>query len=295
MQLDGDFLVFLGLSVPAAFYYSFRFLRHTRLMEDMPTSKVRSAPQGYVELEGTVRLLDDTEIISPLTQAACVWWFYEIEKRVQSGKNTSWKTIDKKTSDIPFLLEDDTGCCVVNPAGAEVITTESRVWYGGGAWPEGPPRGSRFFSSGNYRYTERLIHRGAKVYALGLFSTQGVVADATAEQNALRELLAAWKQDETKMKLFDVNRDGKVDVKEWTAARQVALKQLRQLKQEVHTSGLHSLCKGEITAQPFILSAVLQKDLCRRWRWYSGLCFAWFLIGGALLVWQMIVYGILSA
>jgi len=294
VELDVDAVVVLGISVAAAFYYSFRFLRHCRLIEDMPTSKVRSAPQGYVELEGTARLMENTDIISPLTRTACAWWFYEIEKRVRSGKNESWDTIDKKTSETPFYLEDVTGRCVVNPVGAEVVTIHKRIWQGGTAWPAGPPTGSRFFNSGNYRYTERLIPREAQVYALGLFATQGVVADAAAEQAALRALLAGWKKDKARMQLLDVNRDGNIDVKEWEAARRVALKELRAANREIQTQGLHSLSRAPLDNQPFILSEVLQKDLCKRWRWYAGLCFAWFLMGGAIFVWQLIVYGILG-
>jgi hypothetical protein len=294
MEFDADVVFFLGLSVAVAFYYSFKFLRHTRLIEDTPTSKVRSAHQGYVELEGTARPLDDTPVPSPLTQTGCVWWFYEIEKRVRRSKSDSWQTIDKKTSDAPFYLEDDTGRCVVNPAGAEVVTTVKQVWHGGSAWPSGPPSGSRFFSLGSYRYTERLILPASQVYALGLFQTRGVVMDGAGEKAALGEKLAEWKQDAARMKLLDVNKDGNVDVKEWEAARIVALNELRREYQSLASEGLHTLSKPAQGNQPYLLSAVLQKDLCKRWRWYAGLCFAWFLAGGALFVWQLVEYGLLE-
>jgi hypothetical protein len=293
MEFDADAVFFLGASVVAAFYFSFRFLRHTRLIEDTPTSRVRSAHQGYVELEGVVHLLEGSTITCPLSKTDCIWWFYEIEKKVQRNKNTSWDTIDKKSSDAPFYLEDDTGRCVVNPVGAEVVTTFSRVWYGSSSWPTGLPSDSGFFNSGSYRYTERLIHAGSHLYALGLFKTRNVVMDSTEENAVLRDRLAEWKQDPERVKLLDVNRDGQLDVKEWEAARIVALKELRRTQQEVASEGLHTLSKPELKNQPYILSAVLQKDLCKRWRIYAGLCFAWFLIGGSIFVWQMIVYGVL--
>lgn len=290
MEADVDFVVFLGISTVAAFYFAFRFLRHTRLIEDTPTSKVRSAAQGYVELEGTTRVLESGDVLSALTKTPCVWWAYDIAKRVKTKNGHSWSSIKKDTSLEPFQLEDDTGRCVVNPAGAEVVTQHDSTWYGNSEWPISGPGGS---GSGSYRYIERLIHRGALVYALGLFKTTNVAADATEERAALSALLAAWKEDAGKMKLLDVNRDGKVDLKEWEAARRVALKELRQARQPVHIDGLHSLSKAELSSQPFILSSVLQKDLCRRWRIYAALCFAWFLIGGSLFVWQLIEYGLL--
>jgi hypothetical protein len=293
MQFDADAVFFLGLSVAAAFYYSFRFLRHTRLIEDTPTSKVRSAHQGYVELEGSVHPLDNTPVAGPLTGTHCVWWFYEIEKKVQRNKSTSWSTIDKKTSDTPFYLVDGTGRCVVNPAGAEVVTTVKKTWYGSTAWPSGPPSGSRFFGMGSYRYTERLVLPETGIYALGHFSTRSVVMDSAGENAALREKLAEWKQDAERMQLLDVNKDGNVDVKEWEAARIVALRELRREHATLASEGLHTLSKPGQRNQPFLLSAVLQKDLCKRWRWYAGLCFAWVLVGGALFVWQLIEYGLL--
>lgn len=291
MEFDADVVFFLGLSVAAAFYYSFKFLRHTRLIEDTPTSRVRSAHQGYVELEGGARPLDDQPVVSPLTGTTCVWWFYEIEKRVRRNKSTSWKTIDKKSSDAPFYLVDETGRCMVNPVGAEVVTTVKQIWHGSTAWPGGPPSGSRFFSMGGYRYTERLIRPETDVYALGLFSTRSVVMDGEEENAALRDKLAEWKQNAARMKLLDVNKDGQVDVKEWEAARIVALKELRREHQALASEGLHTLSKPEQRNQPFLISAVLQHDLCKRWRWYAGLCFTWVLVGGSLFVWQLIEYG----
>jgi hypothetical protein len=95
------------------------------------------------------------------------------------------------------------------------------------------------------------------------------------------------------MKLLDVNQDGEVDVKEWEAARRIALMELQREHQTLASEGLHTLSKPQQKNQPFLLSTVLQHDLCRRWRWYAGLCFAWFLIGGALFVWQLIEYGLL--
>jgi hypothetical protein len=295
MQFDADAVFFLGASVVVAFYLSFRFLRHTRLMEDTPTSKVRSAHQGYVELEGTGLLLENTTVSCPLSNTHCIWWFYEIKKKVYRNKRTSWDTIDKKTSDAPFYLADDTGRCVVDPMGADVITTESRTWYGSSSWPSsGPPEKPSLLNFGSYRYTERLLHAGSRLYALGQFRTRNVVMDSKEENLALSARLAEWKQDAERMKLLDVDRDGKLNVKEWEAARMVALKELRREHQSLASEGLHSFSKPEQKSQPYIISAVLQKDLCKRWRIYAALCFGWFLVGGALFVWQLVVYGVFT-
>ena len=79
---DGKFwfwaLTFSGLSA-LAFYFAFRNLARARLIEDTPTSRVRSAHQGYVELEGEAAAMQGEPILSPLTQTACCWFRYKIE------------------------------------------------------------------------------------------------------------------------------------------------------------------------------------------------------------------------
>ena len=49
-----------------ASWRTWRHVSHIRLIEDTPTAKIRSAPQGYVELEGTGKLMDGPPIIAKL-------------------------------------------------------------------------------------------------------------------------------------------------------------------------------------------------------------------------------------
>ena len=43
-------------------------LARKRLIEDTPTSRIRSAPQGFVELAGVAGVFEGEPIIAPLTQ-----------------------------------------------------------------------------------------------------------------------------------------------------------------------------------------------------------------------------------
>jgi len=72
-----------------------KFFQHARVMEDMPTSKVRSAAQGFVELAGMQHALEDKPLLAPLTQNSCTWWSYVIEKkkRSRSSKGQSRTTL----------------------------------------------------------------------------------------------------------------------------------------------------------------------------------------------------------
>src|SRR3546814_8668594 len=56
----GGFWTFVGilaLCAPLTFWLAFSRLRESRLIQDTPTSRVRSAAQGYVEFEGFARLM----------------------------------------------------------------------------------------------------------------------------------------------------------------------------------------------------------------------------------------------
>src|SRR5690606_33576860 len=118
----GDFwlwtLLLLFVSV-GGFVLTFLSLHKARLMENMPTSRIRSAAQGYVELKGYARLLPGPDIVSPLSGARCTWWQYKIERQetvYRNGKRHSeWRTIEAGTSASLFLLVDDTGDCIVDP------------------------------------------------------------------------------------------------------------------------------------------------------------------------------------
>jgi len=57
-------LGFLAVTALVAFYLSFRYWYRARLIEDVPTARIRSAPQGYVELEGTGQPLETAPLIS---------------------------------------------------------------------------------------------------------------------------------------------------------------------------------------------------------------------------------------
>ena len=69
LQLDpGEYWLavgFLVLVALGAFWAIFHFFYRARFIEDTPTSRVRSAAQGYVELNGVGRLMTGPPIISP--------------------------------------------------------------------------------------------------------------------------------------------------------------------------------------------------------------------------------------
>ncbi len=296
---SGDFFWWTaGASVVAlaAFIGCFVFLHRSRLMENMPTSRLRSAAQGYVELEGDGRLMDGPPIIAPLTKARCIWWSFRVEEKRQTGKNTSWVTINSGRSDDCFELDDGTGKCVVNPDGANVIPRHTQTWYGSSPSPDlSPAVGRGWFRAAfsRYRYTEQRIHDRDPVYALGAFRTQAGGPDSFDEKLDLKDLLDKWKHDKPMMALFDVNKDGKVDQKEWDAARRMAMKKVRDehVQRAVETPDLHLLAKPR-DGRPYILSGIPQAMLIRRWRLSSLACLVAASGAGYVLVTALVARGI---
>ena len=289
----GPFLFWFGLVAVcgvALFVIGFRRLRHARLLEDMPTSRVRSAAQGYVEFHGHARLLPGPTIVSPLSAERCCWWEFQVEQRQKDDKGrTRWVTIEKKTSDELFLLDDGTGQCVVDPVGARVIPSLSRRWRGFHPRPSAFPKKASWFDGGDYRYTERMVRFGAWLYTLGAFQTQTAARDDD-EMRDVSERMAEWKRDRRSLlHRFDTNRDGQIDLQEWEEARKTAIAEVRaeQVERSIQPD-LHVLsAPGD--RRPFILSTQNEHELTRGLRW-SG-------IGGVLagiLLGAIVCFGLIA-
>lgn len=264
----------------ASFAGAFAALHKARLIENTPTSRIRSAAQGYVELDGLARLLPGPEIHSPLSGARCCWWKYRVERQEttwRNGKRSShWRTIESGTSDHLFLLADDTDDCIVDPAGAIVYPSLKRQWRGHAQRPAQVPEKTPWLQFGDYRYREELLQVGDPVYALGWFRTQSGHTGFD-ESGDVAALLREWKSDEQSLLArFDADGSGHIDLQEWEAARRAALDEVRT--QHVHRSvdpDVHVLCRPP-DRRPFLLSTLSQQQLARRFRAGAllGLCFS---------------------
>jgi hypothetical protein len=293
-----DFWIAAGIAsfaALAAFAATFWFLRKARLIEDTPTSRIRSAAQGYIEVEGIGRLMKGPEIIGPLTTVPCLWWEYRIQEKVTtgSGKNrrTHWRTIASGTSGCLFIVDDDTGESVIDPDGARVLTVERDFWYGHTPRWSGPPRtGWLRLMAGRYRYLERRLARNRPIYALGWFKTVGGAGSDFDTNEEVRQRLVEWKQDQAALvERFDTNNDGVIDMQEWDAARRAAETEVReeQLTRAMQP-GVNVLCKPpRHDGRPFLLSAIPQEKLIRRFRVRAVVSVLGFLVVGALAAYMI--------
>jgi hypothetical protein len=290
-------LIVLGLSASAvySFWYAFKAWSRNRVIEDTPTSRVRSAAQGYVELSGRGILPADSKNKGPLTGMPCTWWRYKIEERGVSGRSRTWATVDSDTSSEPFLLDDGTGQCLIDPRGAEVFPGASNVWYGPGPWPQGRiPDGSGVFGwlvdtfvTDKYRYTEHRLQPHEEVYAIGAFRSLGGVSveDPNA---AAADLLHAWKQDQAALLArFDTNHDGTLSSEEWEQARAAARRQVQDARAaEVQPPSLNVLA-DPMDGRSYLLAASDGESLARRFRRRALAGIGGFVGSGAALAWML--------
>jgi hypothetical protein len=261
------------------FFAAFYLFRRLRLMEDTPQSLIRSAAQGYVELQGQCKLMPGEPIIAPLTGMRCVWWSYRVEQN--GGGRRRWETVKSEQSGELFLVVDETGQCVVDPDRAEVYPTAKQVWYGDTPMPEGGPEMGGFGLGSRYRYMEERMQDGDPLYALGYFHTQGPISAGDIDEE-VRAQLAEWKRDQAwLLQHFDANHDGQVDQQEWEAARQEARRLVLEREGDNLKRPPVNVLGRPLDGRDFILSTLPQKKLELRLKIYVGVCLLAFFLAGA--------------
>jgi len=100
------------------FYHGFQLLQRKRLIENTPSSKIRSAAMGLVEVNGLA--CGPYTLTSPITGVPCFYYRTMVRQWKQEGRSKSWVKVVDETFHVPFYLEDGTGRLLVNPQGAEL-------------------------------------------------------------------------------------------------------------------------------------------------------------------------------
>ena len=100
------------------FYRGFQMLQRKRLIENTPTSKIRGAAMGLIEVSG---LATGPYLISaPLTGQSCYYYRSIAWQIKKTGKNEQWEKVADDSLHVPFYLDDNTGKLLVDPQGAEM-------------------------------------------------------------------------------------------------------------------------------------------------------------------------------
>lgn len=279
-QNTGEFigiLLFIVVVVAACFYFFARYLRTARLIHDTPTSKIRSAAQGFVELEGMADEIKTT-LSAPLSGRDCVWYRFQIQKKHKSGKETTWRTIQSGQHPGPLLIRDATGECFINLHRAAIYPAIKTAWYGMSRYPSklSVERMDSLLQFGDYRYQEEIILKNSPLYAMGSFKTVRQI-DQNHQEDVVKKIIGDWKQDyKSLLAKFDKNGDGTLDEKEWKLVRLAAQLEAEDIRKTMLAApDLHTLEKQG--SYPLIVAADDQKGLARRFFFYSLAGFIGFL------------------
>jgi len=148
---DGDPIILALMGFPGGVYLfsqGFKVRKEYKIIATTPSSKIRSAAVGLVELQGKVKVFEKP-LLSPFSQEECVYYSYLIEERVQSGKSERWRTVKNFSSVDPFILADETGEVLVLPQAAELDLSVDHTY-----------RTNSFFSGGNDLFRAGLERLG---------------------------------------------------------------------------------------------------------------------------------------
>ena len=107
-----------------------KYLKRKRLIENVPTSKVKGIFMGLNEVKGQANC--DRPLSAYLSEKACIWYKYTIEEnyertrqvtdkdgKTRTERDTGWETVDSGSNSCFFYLQDDTGHVLVRPEKAE--------------------------------------------------------------------------------------------------------------------------------------------------------------------------------
>ena len=182
------------------FYNGFVWLGRKRLIENTPTSKVRSLAMGLVEVFGEVvpaadaLPIDGKLLKGPLSKKDCVYYRYVVEEYRSSGKHSRWVTVKAGNSGSLFFLKDNTGAVLVNPESA-TLNISSDFVFESGLGKDPPAAVKEFLAEQNIRFegflginkkmrfTEYLLAPADKVYIMGTAADNPHVHEATGQSN----------------------------------------------------------------------------------------------------------------
>lgn len=243
--------VSLGAMAALSLFAWYSSLHRLRIITGTPTSRIASAAQGYVELLGQGRF-HETQLVSKLSALPCLWFRYLIEEK--SGSKNQWRTVERGESSEPFLLDDGSGLCIVDPAQAEIVTKHRDVWH-----------------EGRYRYTEWKLLGSDALYALGHFKTVGGSSSPLTHGELVKQVLAEWKLNHADLlKRFDLDGNGLLDMQEWMLARQAAKREAEKRLSVARNQADINFLVQPPDGKLFLISNYTPDKLARRylfWAW----------------------------
>ena len=164
-----------------------------RLIENTPTSKIRSIAMGLVEIYGTIHQPFNKFLTSPFANKECAYYKYTIEELRRSKNGTYWAQIKTGEQRTLFYLKDKTGEVLVDPQSATITmlsTYEKQI----STFTSAPPAIKQFCTRNNInltnffgfgrtlRFKETTLAHNDKAYILGTAADNPHKEEATAQK-----------------------------------------------------------------------------------------------------------------
>lgn len=256
--------------------------RRARIVEDIPTSKVLSAPQGYVELLGRAQALPDQDLISGPSGVPCLWYRCQIARRSEGSlysrdlvssvfANAVYFPEHHEECDNSFQINDGTGLAIIFPHGAEVITEHKQTWY-----------------EGDTRYIEERIMPGDSLYVLGDFSSHHASQTHFDLLNEVSAQVSIWQADKPNfLRRFDRNGNGVIDADEWEGMHAQALRLAKEKEAEILAApSVHRVMKPD-RGFHYLISSRDPAALAGHYRFWRSAGLVLFLSTGSVALWLL--------
>lgn len=251
-------LVYYALLALIGFASWLATFKRAQAIAQLPTSRIGSAAQGYVELYGQASLEKDFINVSPHSGKQCLWYRYRVYER----DDKTWREIEHAVSSATFEINDSTGVCRVDPDDAEVLGADQHTSYRDG-----------------YKHVEDILFGGGKIYVLGEFSTLNAAPNAVSLSEDVSHLLSDWKKDPIQLKKrFDLNHDGQIDLQEWELARKLATRTVEKDHAHLRQARHVNMIRAPKNSRLFLISSLSPQKLRQRYVIWSYVHFVVFLV-----------------
>ena len=185
------------------FANGFRSMHRKKMMESIPTSKIRSLAVGVAEIFG-VAVTNSKLIQAPFSNDECIVCRVVIQEYNSWSKYNKWRTIRDIILCNEFMVEDDSGRVQVDPQGATLDIPKS--FEKGSVWgTDAPIHAISFLKRHNVnykgflgtkrsmRYIEYIIKPDEQIYVLGRADDNPHVEDGSAQHGVIDMMMQKSK------------------------------------------------------------------------------------------------------
>lgn len=239
-----------GLIGLTSFWAWYANLKRYRTVADTPTSRIASAPQGYIEVVGRGQLQPGSKpLVSRFTGLPCLWYRYVVERK----NDDRWEHVESGESHDTFALNDGSGHLLIDPDGAEILISNKQT-----------------INREGYRILEWTLIEGETIYVIGEHVSLGGPHAKLDKHADISTLLSEWKRDKAHLLArFDANRDGEISLEEWENARHAAAAEVDSAHFNIRLDDSIHLIRKPAHGRPFLIANREVNSLVRHFRLWS--------------------------